>query len=153
MPKISIRTRFGMLTVTETDGAISALAWGRGSDELSTTRLLREAKQQLEAYCACELTVFDLPLSLPKEGLLQQVCSEMAAIPFGDTTTYGTIASRIGATTQAVGQACGRNPIPIIVPCHRVMGASGKLVGFSGGAGVETKVALLRHESADGLLI
>ena len=67
--------------------------------------------------------------------------------------TQTTFAKSLGVTAQAVGQACGANPIPILIPCHRVMGAGGKLTGFSGGGGVETKVALLRHEGAGGFLI
>ena len=66
--------------------------------------------------------------------------------------TYGDIAKKLGVPAQAVGQACGANPIPIIIPCHRVMGAKG-LTGFSGAGGVETKVLLLRHERAGGFLI
>ncbi len=77
----------------------------------------------------------------------------MRRIPFGDTLSYGEIARQVGASPQAVGQACGQNPLPVLIPCHRVLGAGGKLVGFSGMGGVETKVALLRHEGAGGLLI
>ena len=76
----------------------------------------------------------------------------MRAIPVGHTRTYGDIARDLGVPPQAVGQACGGNPIAIIIPCHRVLGAGG-LGGFSGAGGVETKVALLRHEGAAGLLI
>jgi methylated-DNA-[protein]-cysteine S-methyltransferase len=76
----------------------------------------------------------------------------MSAIRFGDTCTYGDIANQLGVPAQAVGQACGGNPIPVIIPCHRVMGARG-LTGFSGAGGVETKVALLRHEGAGSFLI
>ena len=74
------------------------------------------------------------------------------AIRFGETRTYGQIARQLGATAQAVGQACGANPIPILIPCHRVIGADG-LGGYSGAHGVETKMALLRHEGAAGLLL
>ncbi|MGB4829380.1 MAG: MGMT family protein, partial [Paracoccaceae bacterium] len=76
----------------------------------------------------------------------------MAAIPYGETRTYGQIAHAVGAPAQAVGQACGANPIPILIPCHRVLGGN-TLGGFSAPGGVETKVALLRHEGAAGLLI
>ena len=76
----------------------------------------------------------------------------MASIPFGETLTYGDIARRIEAPAQAVGQACGANPIPVIIPCHRVLGAK-TLGGFSAKGGVETKGWLLRHEHAAGLLI
>ena len=77
----------------------------------------------------------------------------MLEIPFGETRTYGDIARALGQSAQAVGAACGGNPIPILIPCHRVMGAGGKLTGFSGKGGVETKVALLRHEGAGAFLI
>jgi len=76
----------------------------------------------------------------------------MCAIPFGETRTYGEIAAELDASAQAVGNACGANPIPILIPCHRVLGAA-SLGGFSGAGGIETKVALLRHEGAAGLLI
>ena len=76
----------------------------------------------------------------------------MCAIPYGETMEYGEIARKLGSMPQPVGNACGRNSIPIIIPCHRVVGASG-LGGFSAPGGVETKVALLKHEGAYGLLI
>ena len=74
----------------------------------------------------------------------------MAAIPFGQVRTYGDLARDLGVSAQAMGQLCGANPLPVIVPCHRVVGAAG-LGGFSGAGGVETKAWLLRHEG--GLLI
>ncbi len=76
----------------------------------------------------------------------------MCAIPFGETRTYGDLAKALGAPAQAIGQACGGNPVPVIVPCHRILGASG-LGGFSAPGGVETKIALLKHEGAASLLI
>ena len=86
------------------------------------------------------------------QGLHERVRRAMAAIPFGETRTYGEISAMVDAPAQVVGQACGANPIPLIIPCHRVLGARG-LGGFSAPGGVETKVALLRHEGAAGLLI
>ncbi len=76
----------------------------------------------------------------------------MCAIPFGETRTYGDLARALGVPAQAIGQACGANPVPVIVPCHRVLGAAG-LGGYSAPGGVETKVALLRHEGAASLLL
>lgn len=76
----------------------------------------------------------------------------MLAIPLGEIRTYGDIAKALGTPAQPVGNACGANPIPVIIPCHRVLAAS-SLGGFSGMGGIETKVALLRHEGAAGLLI
>lgn len=152
MRQTMLDTPFGSLVLTEENDALTRVTWG-AVDNLSTTPLLSEAIQQLEAYCRKELINFDLPLRVGGSALQQRVCAEMSAIPHGDTVTYGDIAKRVGASAQAVGQACGANPIPVIIPCHRVMGAGGKIVGFSGAGGVETKVALLRHESAAGLLI
>ena len=106
----------------------------------------------MRAYDAGQLQQFDLPLRVAGSPFQRAVCDAMRAIPFGDTCTYGDIARDLGHPAQAVGQACGNNPIAIIIPCHRVMGAKG-LTGFSAPGGVETKVALLRHEGAGGFLI
>ena len=150
MPSLTTLTQFGPLTLWEEDGAIVRLDWeGEGRDD---TALLIEAAAQLRAYDAGELDAFDLPLRVAGSDFQRAVCAQMSAIPFGETVTYGDIARRLGAPAQAVGSACGGNPIPVIIPCHRVMGAKG-LTGFSGKGGVETKVALLRHEGAGGFLI
>ena len=125
--------------------------WSSGGDAPST-RLLAEAARQIGAYFAKDLTGFDLPLAPRGDGFQQAVCEEMRRIPFGETLTYGAIAKRLDVPPQAVGQGCGNNSIPIIIPCHRVVGADG-LGGFSARGGVETKVALLRHEGAYSLLI
>lgn len=151
MPTIALDTQFGQLAITEAEGAITGLTWD-GTAEGDVTPLLAEAAAQIRAYDAGELEQFDLPLRVTGSAFQQAVCDAMLAIPFGYTRTYGEIAKALGHPPQAVGQACGANPIPIIIPCHRVMGAKG-LTGFSGGSGVETKVALLRHEKAGGFLI
>ncbi|MCV3272913.1 methylated-DNA--[protein]-cysteine S-methyltransferase [Roseobacter sinensis] len=151
MPRLSVDTQFGRLTLVDDDGAITAVRW-TGRDEGAPTELLKEAARQVAEYDAGEREAFDLPLRVRGSAFQQAVCDAMRAIPFGETVTYGDIARDLGAMPLAVGQACGGNPIPIIIPCHRVMGAKG-LTGFSGAGGVETKVALLRHEGAAGLLI
>jgi methylated-DNA-[protein]-cysteine S-methyltransferase len=151
MKQRSLHTAFGDLILTEEDGAITALGWGV-SDAQDSSDLLERAVAQLAAYDAGQLEVFDLPLRVRGSAFQQAVCEAITAIPFGETRTYGEIAKALGVPAQAVGQACGANPIPVIIPCHRVMGAKG-LTGFSGAGGVETKVALLRHEGAAGLLI
>lgn len=150
MPSLTVPTQFGPLTLIEQDDAIVRVEWdGNGRDE---TSLLQEAARQLHAYDAATLTEFDLPLRVSGSDFQRAVCAQMSAIPFGETVTYGDIAKALGQSAQAVGSACGGNPIPVIIPCHRVMGAKG-LTGFSGKGGVETKVALLRHEGAGGFLI
>ncbi|MWB79536.1 methylated-DNA--[protein]-cysteine S-methyltransferase [Pseudooceanicola sp. 216_PA32_1] len=151
MPVLTLDTPVGALSIHETDGAITRVSW-RSASPTGASALLEEAAAQLRAYFAGDLTTFDLPLRVEGSDLQRAVCREMSAIPFGETLTYGDIAKRLGVPAQAIGQACGGNPIPVIIPCHRVLGAS-SLGGFSGEGGVETKVALLKHEDAAGLLI
>lgn len=147
MPQLTLHSPTGELTLTEEVGHIVALDWGRGPQEFqANTPLLLEAKRQLEDYFDRKRTAFDLPLAPAGSEFHRQVWQVMCEIPFGETLTYGDIAKRLGAVARAVGTACGANPIPIIIPCHRVLGAGGKMVGYSGKGGVETKVALLQLE-------
>ncbi|SLN72409.1 methylated-DNA--[protein]-cysteine S-methyltransferase [Ruegeria meonggei] len=151
MAMIAVETQFGRLGVEETDGAITRLVWN-GQDDAPDTPLLQEAAAQLAAYDQGRLDRFDLPYRVGGSEFQQHVCDLMFAIPLGETRTYGDIARELGQPAQPVGQACGANPIPVIIPCHRVLAAN-SLGGFSGDGGIETKVALLRHERAAGLLI
>lgn len=152
MPCWNLDTPFGSLCLTEQNDAVTALGW-RHHPQPERTRVLEQAACELAEYVAGARAVFDVPLRVDASPFQQAVCAAMQGIPFGETRTYGDIAKVLGVTAQAVGQACAANPIPILIPCHRVMGAHGKLVGFSGAGGVETKVALLRHEKAGGFLI
>ncbi|OIQ39579.1 MAG: cysteine methyltransferase [Roseobacter sp. MedPE-SWde] len=151
MPSAQIDTIVGPLSVTESEGAITALTWAAlGNDR---TGLLDRALEQLSAYFAGELQqAFDLPLHVEGSPFQRAVCDAMLAIPFGHTRTYGDIAKELNMPPQPVGNACGANPIPVIIPCHRVLGANG-LGGFSGGTGIESKITLLKHEGAASLLI
>lgn len=108
---------------------------------------LREARRQLQAYFAEELKVFELPLALHGTGFQRSVWQELLKIPYGQTTSYGELAGRLGQpkASRAVGLANGRNPISIIVPCHRVVGANGTLTGYGGG--LPRKRWLLDHEA------
>jgi methylated-DNA-[protein]-cysteine S-methyltransferase len=146
---LTVDSVLGPLTLMEEGGRIVRLDWR--ARPAAPTPLLEEAAAQLAAYFDRRLTRFDLPLDWG-EGLNAEVRRAMAAIPFGETRTYGDLSKAIGAPAQAIGQACGANPIPILIPCHRVLSATG-LGGFSAPGGVETKVALLRLEGAAGLLI
>ncbi len=105
------------------------------------------ARQQLAEYFAGERKDFDLPLQLSGTEFQVQVLEELQRIPYGETTSYGDIATRIGRpkAVRAVGAANGRNPLPIVIPCHRVIGSSGDLTGFGGG--LDLKEALLRLEA------
>ena len=151
MKKRTVSTPFGDLTLVEQDGAITSLDWRRSAQQ-DESALLDRAAAQLLGYVEGTRMEFDLPLRVAGTDFQRNVCAAISAIPFGHTRTYGEIAKDLGVPAQAVGQACGGNPIPVIIPCHRVMGAKG-LTGFSGAGGVETKVALLRHEGAASLLI
>ncbi len=151
MISLAISTPSGPMVLTEEGGAIVRVTWSE-AEAGNGSALLDEAARQIEAYFAGARTAFDLPLRVEGSALVKLVCSEMRKIPFGETTTYGAISKRLGFSAQSIGGACGGNPIPLIIPCHRVLGAN-SLGGFSGGAGVETKVALLKHEGAAGLLI
>ncbi len=152
MAQIWMDSPLGALRIEEEDGAIVSLDWGGKRGVSRQSELLREAESQIAAYFEGALQRFDLPLRVKGSGFQEAVCAAIWAIPFGHTRTYGEIAADLGATAQAVGQACGGNPIPVIIPCHRVMGVRG-LTGFSGAGGVESKVWLLRHEGAGGFLI
>lgn len=147
----ALASPYGPLRIAQQGAGLVALDWCDGP-RVAETPLLQEALDQLEAYLAGRLTAFDLPLAPAGSAALLKVLDQISAIPFGETVTYGEIAARTGLSAQAVGQLCGANPLPILIPCHRVMGAKG-LTGFSGAGGVETKVALLRHEGAGGFLI
>lgn len=140
----------GRLTLSEEDGVITRLTWGGLSDD-EPNALLAEAIRQLHAYFERRLTEFDLPLDCGT-GFNADVRRSMAAIPYGETRTYGDLAKELAAPAQAIGQACGANTIPVIIPCHRILASNG-LGGFSAPGGIETKVALLKLEGAASLLI
>ena len=151
MPMVSVETPIGRIGLVEENDAITKVLW-RVEESPPTTPVQREAADQLSAYFAGELTQFDLPLTPTGSEFQKAVYRQMQAIPFGETKTYGEIAKALDGMPQPVGQACGSNPIPIIIPCHRVLSANG-LGGFSGFGGVEMKITLLRHENAYPYLI
>ena len=142
----SIQTELGAFRITARNGAIVRLTWGLGRDEESP--LLREARRQLKAYSEGRLRDFDLPLAPEGTAFHQSVWSEMRAIPYGKTRTYGDLARTLNGIARAVGTACGANPIPIFIPCHRVVASGEDLGGFSGGQGRLTKRRLLVHEGS-----
>ena len=135
------------LDLTEEDGKIIRASWSRADAE-SPTPLLEDAARQLRDYFDGKRTDFDLPLHPKGSEFQKAVWRQMLKIPYGGTKTYGELAKAIDGTARSVGTACGANPIPVIIPCHRVVGADGTMTGFSGGDGVETKQALLRLEGA-----
>lgn len=149
--RTSIDTPIGPVWIEDEDGAITQSGWGT-VDAPADTPVLQQAAAELRAYFAGTLTQFTVPIHHGRAGATGKVLDAMSAIPMGETREYGDIAREVGLPAQAVGQACGGNRIPILIPCHRVLSATG-LGGFSAPGGVDTKVWLLRHEGAAGLLI
>ena len=145
----------GDLRIVEHDGAITAIEFApypdldgrpRG-DRDDENPLLVEARRQLRAYFDRDLEEFDLPLAPAGTSFQMAVWEQLRLIGYGETASYGQIAHRLGhtnAASRAVGLANGRNPIPIVVPCHRVIGADGSLTGYAGG--MERKQTLLELE-------
>lgn len=151
MPVAEIETWLGRLSIEERDGAITRLQWN-GPPSQEETPLLKEAASQVNAYLDGRLKEFSLPLA-PKGGDLHQaVFKAMLAIPYGETRTYGDIAKDLDTYGQPIGQACGANPIPIIIPCHRILSAN-SLGGYSGQGSTETKIALLKLEGGFPFLL
>lgn len=147
MAQLSLHSPVGDLSMSQDGDSIVALDWGWGRDQ-SPTPLLREAIKQLNAYFDAKLTAFDLPLLPTGTDFQRRVWRHMAKIPYGKVRTYGALAAALGSGARPVGTACGRNPIPIIIPCHRVVAGAG-LGGYSGAHGLETKLALLTLENSD----
>ncbi len=137
MPTLSIPSPVGQLTIEEVDERIVAIRWGE-SPGGNGSPLLAEAARQLAAYFDGKRQEFDLPLAPAGTAFEGRVWTAMQAIPYGETRTYGDLAHTTDSGPRAVGRACGRNPIPIVIPCHRVLSRGG-LGGYSGDGGLATK--------------
>ncbi|MBB3263018.1 methylated-DNA-[protein]-cysteine S-methyltransferase [Azospirillum sp. OGB3] len=142
---LTVDSPLGLLTLTSAAGAIVALDWGRLGDDRPDP-VLEEAARQLRDYFAGTRLDFDLPLSPRGTAFRQKVWAAMQAIPYGGVLTYGDVARMLETAPRAVGGACGANPIPVIIPCHRIVGGCGSPGGYSGLGGLRTKDWLLRHE-------
>lgn len=155
MPRATFESPLGRLRVIEAEGRITRLHWRDGdeTDEAEVTDdaepgpMLAEAGRQLADYFAGARRDFDLPLAPAGSDFQRRVWREMIRIPYGEVLTYGEMAARSGGVARAVGGACGANPIPVIIPCHRVISGEG-LGGYSGQGGLTTKRRLLILEGA-----
>lgn len=142
-------TVLGSVTYVEEDGALLAIYTDRSFDGIKQeTPLIQEANRQINEYLRGERKTFDLPFRMQGTAFQKQVWEALLRIPYGETRSYKQIAEAIGnpKAVRAVGMANNRNPLLIVVPCHRVIGADGKLVGY--GAGIEKKEFLLRLEKS-----
>ena len=146
--RCTIESPVGPLTISAVDGAIAAVDFGAGGGPRPDTGVLAEAARQLTEYFAGERREFALPLAPSGTPFRLRVWQAMQAIPYGQTRSYGDLARALDSAPRAIGGACGANPIPLVIPCHRVVGAGGALGGFSGGAGCDTKRQLLALERA-----
>ena len=149
--KVFYKTSIGWISIEDNGKALTQINFEGASGETcgEETIITEMALRQLEEFFAGKRKVFALPLSPEGTEFMQKVWQALASIPYGEVRTYGDVAKQIGAPKayRAVGMACNRNPLPIIVPCHRVIGANGRLVGYAGG--LETKATLLALEKTN----
>jgi methylated-DNA-[protein]-cysteine S-methyltransferase len=140
----ALASPIGPLHVAHAGGVVHGIGFTtRGLPPAPAPDAVRE---QLDAYFAGELTAFDLPFALHGTPFQRRVWAALLEVGHGETTTYGALAARLGTSARAVGLANGRNPIAVVVPCHRVVGATGGLTGYAGG--LDAKRALLALEAA-----
>lgn len=148
----------GRLTIVASDAGLRAVLWPAERDgrvtfaepvEAGSHPVIDQTAQQLGEYFTGDRTTFDLPLDAVGTEFQQSVWNALKKIPFGETESYGELAAGLGkpSASRAVGSATGRNPISIVVPCHRLVASSGKLTGFAGG--LESKQWLLTHEATE----
>ena len=147
MNHLAMESPLGPLTLFAADDRLVSIEWGRVPADGRTPLLVR-AKAELEAFFAGRLRRFDLPLGPSGTVFQKKAWAAIAQVPWGEVRTYGAIALALASSPLAVGAACRTNPLPIVVPCHRVVGAGGALTGYSGGEGLATKRRLLALEGA-----
>ena len=140
----------GALTLIASGGALTDIRWGGSGTDRDP--VLDLAAREIADYFSRALIEFTVPLEPGGSPFQRRFHAALQAIPFGETKTYGELAAELGVSAQAIGQACGGNPIPIIIPCHRVLAVDG-IGGYSGGGGIEAKVELLKLEGAASLLL
>ncbi|HYB10362.1 MAG TPA: methylated-DNA--[protein]-cysteine S-methyltransferase [Alphaproteobacteria bacterium] len=145
---LTIPSMIGPITVVADGDYITEIHIGRRRPGRDETPLLLETKKQLDAYFARRLTIFDLPTEPRGSDFERRLWRALERIPYGAVRTYGALAREVDSIPRAIGGACGANPIPIVIPCHRVIG-SNSLGGYSGGDGVATKRKLLALEQPD----
>jgi methylated-DNA-[protein]-cysteine S-methyltransferase len=149
MPSRAVKTPIGTLGLEASESGLSRVHWSANGLPNESCAVLDDAADQLDAYFAGDLIAFDVPLDLDGTDFQRHCWLALATIPYGQTVSYGEQARRIGLgpdSARAVGAANGQNPIPVILPCHRVIGADGSLTGFGGG--LPLKRFLLEHEGA-----
>ena len=142
-----IATPIGAIRVEGDETALTGIRiGGEGAPSPGNAAAVRAAAEQLEQWFAKEREMFDLPLAPAGTPRGEELRAGLTAIGYGETLSYGALARVLGSSPRAIGQLCARNPFPIVVPCHRVLGSGGALGHYSGGDGPKTKSWLLEHE-------
>ena len=148
---MSIQSPIGPITLIAQGEKIVRVELGKKARAEGSSKVLTDAKKQLEAYFSGKLDRFSVPIEAVGTEFQKSVWKEIAKLGFGKAISYGQIAAKIGnpAASRAVGAAVGSNPTPLLVGCHRVLGTSGKITGFTGAKGIKTKAWLLNHEEIE----
>ena len=151
---ITVETPLGVLVIMAQEGSVRSIGLVQsGADEIAkdsaASNVLRQTARELKEYFAGNRTEFTIPMQAEGTPFQQKVWQALRQIPYGETKSYGEIASMIGQpkASRAVGMACNRNPIMITVPCHRVVGAKGALVGYAYGTGIKQKLLALEQRT------
>jgi methylated-DNA-[protein]-cysteine S-methyltransferase len=147
----SLDTPIGPITLIAQGEKIVRVELGKKARAEGSSKVLTEAKKQLADYFSGKLERFSVPVEATGTEFQKSVWKEIAKIGFGRKLSYGEIAAKIGnpAASRAVGAAVGSNPTPLLVGCHRILGSTGKITGFTGGKGIKTKAWLLDHEQIE----
>ena len=147
----SVESPIGPITLVAQGEKIVRVELGKKARAEGSSKVLTEAKKQLDAYFSGKLERFSVPIEASGTEFQKSVWKEIAKIGFGRLISYGEIAAKIGnpAASRAVGAAVGSNPTPLLVGCHRVLGSTGKITGFTGAKGIKTKAWLLKHEQIE----
>jgi methylated-DNA-[protein]-cysteine S-methyltransferase len=147
----SVDTPIGPITWIAQGEKIVRVELGKKARAEGSSKVLTEAKKQLADYFSGKLERFSVPVEATGTEFQKSVWKEISKIGFGRKLSYGEIAAKIGnpAASRAVGAAVGSNPTPLLVGCHRVLGSTGKIIGFTGGKGIKTKAWLLDHEQIE----
>lgn len=147
----SVESPIGPITLIAQGDKIVRVELGKKARAEGSSKVLTEAKKQLDAYFSGKLERFSVPIDAVGTEFQKSVWKEIAKIGFGRRISYGEIAAKIGkpAASRAVGVAVGSNPTPLLVGCHRVLGSTGKITGFTGAKGIKTKAWLLNHEQIE----
>jgi len=150
--EITVASPLGPLLLVASAAGLRTISWGAGARQGGSSPVLLEAARQLEEYFGGARRAFDLPLDLRGTPFRLQAWRELARIPYGSTRSYGEQARRLGRphAFRAVGAANGSNPLPIVLPCHRLVGSDGRLTGYGGGLAAKTWLLELEAEVAAG---